>query len=1011
MLRLIAVISVLLMFCLRADAAVPQTLPRYDLQLTLDTTLHKADFRMIVTWTNRSTKPTNEIHFNFYPQYRIPDGDHLLLAKTLELLRLNPSEGIDRAGRHGSIERIALAAAGGESFALAYHYRHDNPSAVVVELPKQIVPGESISLELEGFIRLPNKQGRWGHWQGVHYLTNSLPVVAFFDELGWHAMPFVPWHQPFWNEAGTYTATIRLPVDQKLACSARVVETRQLSNGWTEHVTEPFLGRDFAILASADYQEFSSEIKLKSGRTVTLRCQAFARHEHYAREILKIIGEAIPVYSDWFGEFPYDQFTIAESYFGWNGNECSGLIMIDERVFGMPHLARGYVEYLVSHETCHQWWYNLVGTNGYSETFMDEGAATYFTHRLLDRKHGKNNNFLNWPSGMDWMPNIQRENYRNGSMYGAIRRDEMPAAAGDLPGFNHLVGLFSGAYDRGSRVFGMIESRLGEAAFFDFIRGLNEKYAWRIMSAADFRKELEAYTGQNWNEFFERWVYGKGLTDWQVESVEFVDQAPKVVGSDPLLATVRPKRTTAIVRQTGEYEEPTTVGFQVSSDPQSLIRVPVGGFHEPRRYTLPTPYGDQQTAEVSVTPLGEGRYQIETDFAVPPQQVEVDPDRILLDRNPANNVWKPQPKIAVTPFYSMLNQTDLTTDYDRWNFGGGPWIGGSLYPDPWFTRSSLIGLRAGAHRTQIFSGGAYAAYRTEYRDLVVGADGLWDHWPLPRTQLGFNIESRIDGPYGNTNGRDTATRASVFARYVHQYGSSLYLPPLAYSEAFSTYQDNFLPFARTRIRGSERPDWTYVAGLHTRVNLYTPYWDPERGFWFDATIGTGVAGLKQDVGYHQFRVELAGVQKVSENECLGCWNDTRVAARIVAMGALPDRGQFFALGGGTLFRGYDLAERQGSALWVANFELRLPIIRHVEWDVLDHTVGARNLWLAAFYDVGGVYTNGRVVGDVAHAIGTGLRVDTALFSFIERVTFRFDIAKTISDNTPLQFWFGVQHAF
>ena len=52
--------------------------------------------------------------------------------------------------------------------------------------------------------------------------------------------------------------------------------------------------------------------------------------------------------------------------------------MIDERVFGMPHLGGSYVEYLVSHETCHQWWYNVVGTNGYRETFMDEAPATLF---------------------------------------------------------------------------------------------------------------------------------------------------------------------------------------------------------------------------------------------------------------------------------------------------------------------------------------------------------------------------------------------------------------------------------------------------------------------------------------------------------------------------------------------------------------------------------------------------------------------------------------------------------
>ena len=129
------------------------------------------------------------------------------------------------------------------------------------------------------------------------------------------------------------------------------------------------------------------------------------------------------------------------------------------------------------------------------------------------------------------------------------------------------------------------------------------------------------------------------------------------------------------------------------------------------------------------------------------------------------------------------------------------------------------------------------------------------------------------------------------------------------------------------------------------------------------------------------------------------------------MGAWPDQGQFFALGGGTLFRGYDLAERQGSALWVANAELRWPLVRDVEWDCLDHCVGARNVWLATFYDAGGVYADGRVVGGVAHALGAGLRVDCAVFSFIERVTLRIDAAKTINDNTPWQFWFGLQHAF
>src|SRR5205814_7204608 len=235
---------------------------------------------------------------------------------------------------------------------------------------------------------------------------------------------------------------------------------------------------DFAILCSARYREFRGETKLPDGRTVALKCIAFPEHEFYATEILKIVGEAIPVYSQWFGPFPYPSFTIAESYFGWNGNECAGLIMIDERVFGMPHLARNYVEYLVSHETCHQWWYNLVGTNGYSEPFMDEASAAYFTHRLLDRKHGKNNAFMQWPRGFGWMPNIDRENYHWGGTYYAIRNKDMYPAAQDLPKYGHLFNLFTGAYDRGCKALGMIESQLGDAAFLDFTRTVVAKYGW-----------------------------------------------------------------------------------------------------------------------------------------------------------------------------------------------------------------------------------------------------------------------------------------------------------------------------------------------------------------------------------------------------------------------------------------------------------------------------------------------------------------------------------------------------
>ena len=165
------------------------------------------------------------------------------------------------------------------------------------------------------------------------------------------------------------------------------------------------------------------------------------------------------------------------------------MVLIDQRIFGFPEIAKSYVDYLVSHELCHQWWYNAVGTNGYSETWMDEGLATYFSHRLINQKIGKNNNnLLDFPRGLEWLPNITRDDFRNYGFLGARARGDLMPTVQDMPKFGHLVNLSAYTYDRGSKIVGMIEERLGEKAFFDFMRRVYDKYQYRILPRGRFSK-------------------------------------------------------------------------------------------------------------------------------------------------------------------------------------------------------------------------------------------------------------------------------------------------------------------------------------------------------------------------------------------------------------------------------------------------------------------------------------------------------------------------------------------
>jgi hypothetical protein len=1019
-----------------AGAGLPPWLPRYELDIDLRVAEHRVMVRERVSWTNRHQRPADSVVFNAHAHYQVKDI--ALLAKTLEILRLAPSDAIDDAPEAPLQVQEVLLAAGADLAAqaqrLSFGYQPENDTALEVKLPHPVGPGETVTLDLRFTLRLPQKQGRWGQWCGVTFLAQWLPVLAVYDEHGWQPTPFIPWHQPFFNEAGVYRARVVLPADHVLGCSGTIIGYKDQGNGCKEAQVTAAGVRDFALFCSARFQEFTgvahvgraADAQLAGGagcprapsQDVQVRVLAFPEHAYYARQMVHIACEAIPVYSRWFGPYAHPEFTLVESYFGWNGNECGGLVMIDERIFSMPHIVCNFVDHLVSHEICHQWWYNAVGTNGYCETWMDEGLATYFSHRLMDRKIGKNNPLITYPAALGWLPNIHRDDYRTYGYLGVVGRGEQTATVvEDMGKFGHLVNLSAMAYDRGGKVVGLIEERLGEAAFFDFLRHLYATYQFRILRVADFRRELEAYTGHSWEEFFRDWVYGAGMTDWAVDRVR-VEPVGGRPGLGPRLAggflaalhlgpADRPHQVSVCLRQKGQINEPTVLGFCLDGGDAFQIRVPI----QPGVPVLELP---ELSARVEWVRCNEVR----VDILLPcrPTQIAVDPDGVLLDANPANNTWKPRVRLRLTPLYTQLEETDLTNAHDRWNLIVGPWAFGAAYADPWFARSPLFGVRAGVYRTQEFSAGGYLAYRSNDRNLVAGVDGVWDHWPVAHTQVGFVAERTVATIGGN--GDPQASRGVLFGRYIFLYGDSLYLPPFHYVEVFGAVQSHPLPEPSQFVPGADTFHQQSLLGAHYHLNFLTPYWNPEGGFAVDATYESGLPIFGENQALYKVFGQVSFVRPMPE--WLGCCRDvpglgwlpdSRWAGRLFGGAAWPNNAEVYALGGGDLFRGFDQAQRQGNLVWVASLEWRVPLARGLTYDFCDHVGGLRSIWGTLFYDVGDAYVSGHSMGPVAHAVGAGLYLDVTWFGLIERTLLRFDVAKTVNANSPVQFWFGVNFPF
>lgn len=999
------------------------SLPKFDLDIHINPASGSVKVREKVAWIHPGGAPVNQLIFNAHANFVLPEKQVGAMAKTLEILRMNPADALGVKSSALSLHSLRLmdiqkAPQEANKFTdLPHHFAGSTTTDLVIDLPHPVAPGETVNLELEFTLRLDAKQGRWGQWKEVVYLMQWLPVPAYFHAVhGWQPTPFLPWHQPFCNESGIYNASITLPEGWELACTGTQSDAaiNPAHPGWKQIQVRANGPRDFSLATSPRFRILETTAERGENLPpVKVRLAVLPGHEPMGRRMLEHAVNAISSYSRWLGAYPWDEFTLAESYFGWNGNEAGSMVFIDQRVFTLPELAGGFVEYLILHETCHQWWYNAVGTDGFREPFVDEGLATALSHRLLDSIHGREHGMLQLPTGLGWMPNIPRASYRAKGWHTLAKSGGDGPVQQSMEQYGNLAKLFGLAYDKSSKIFDMIADRLGEQAFFEFLRVVQRKYRYRILHMSDIESELNDFTGQDWTPFFDRWLRGPGQCNWAIESVEIIPtHGPrKLLGSKALKD--QPVRAVVKLLRTGPTVEDTTLGVRLSGQEGYSLRLPVATDMD----------WESPDGQAHAHPAGKDRVELVLELPSEPEQISVDPDQIIPDTNLHDNHWCKVPKTRATWLYTGLDESDLTTDNDQLNVTAGPWLYGSSYSNAWYTRTTMLGARAGAYRTQEFSGGIYAAYRTDFRDVVIGADGLVEHWPDPSVQSGFNVEQRV---YEFQNGQSNPLRASLFARKVLFPNSSMYLLPFDFLEGYTTYTGNFLPYAREIQAGAQRFNENTVMGLHYRINRLTPYWDPQMGWQFDVAAEGGQTQLETSSGLAKIWSQVAAVTELPDltplfaltprlQDALSPWFGrmarTRLALRAYGGTSAPSRGLFFPLGGSEAFRGYSLAQRQGSTVWVGSAEWRVPVIEHMETDFCDHIAGLRTVQCAFFYDVGDAYAAGHSAGPVSHALGFGLRLDAVLLSFVERATIRLDYAQTIGQDVGPQFWFGITQPF
>lgn len=213
-------------------------------------------------------------------------------------------------------------------------------------------------------------------------------------------------------------------------------------------------------------------------------------------------------FSEFTGEkYPYGsyaQITVWDFMYG--GMENTSATTLNLRAL---HDERSHLDYqadgLVAHELAHQWFGDLITCNDWSEMWLNEGFATYFTSLWVLDHEGAEAYAEDMHGTMASVRGASTPEFRSHLK----PEKDLPRKPTELP-----VGL---NYTKGSSVLHMLRGVIGPEKFRDGIRRYVAARKHQNAVSEDLRAAMEAAAGQDLGWFFDAWVYGAGYPTYSVQ--------------------------------------------------------------------------------------------------------------------------------------------------------------------------------------------------------------------------------------------------------------------------------------------------------------------------------------------------------------------------------------------------------------------------------------------------------------------------------------------------------------
>ena len=218
--------------------------------------------------------------------------------------------------------------------------------------------------------------------------------------------------------------------------------------------------RDFAFILSDQFIEGKDSYK-------NIEITTYNLDESMSKFSTDVAKSSIEIFSKLFGEYPYTHFAVVASDFFIGGMEYPMLVMIDESLYNEEN--QFLLEYVIAHETAHQWWYSVIGNNEIDEPWLDEALTEYSTILYFENKYGKET-----ADKLIKTMEVQTRNYKCSDIFKSTEE------------YTDSADYSLSVYTKGAVIFNEIREEAGDELFFNTFKKYYETYKFENVQGDEF---------------------------------------------------------------------------------------------------------------------------------------------------------------------------------------------------------------------------------------------------------------------------------------------------------------------------------------------------------------------------------------------------------------------------------------------------------------------------------------------------------------------------------------------